>query len=202
MLVLASALLGGCGGGDATPSASSTGSAAEDSTAAPSSDGGTGDETAGDGTTDVPPFPANAEPDTADASADSRGTVRDIRLGGHDGFDRVVFEVGGAGTPGWDVRYVDSASSQGSGEPIDVAGDAILQVTLTGMGIPPDTGVEEYSAPDPLSVAGTHVVTEVPFDATFEGTTVTFVGTSGELPFRVYQLQNPVRVVLEVASSG
>ena len=82
------------------------------------------------------------------------------------------------GTPGWDVRYVDEAASQGSGDPVEVAGDAVLQVTLTGVGYPYDTGVEEYAG-GPLTAADTEVVTEVVFDATYEGTTVAFVGTAG-----------------------
>ena len=57
----------------------------------------------------APAFPANAEPDTEAASADAPVTVSDLRAGRQDGFDRVVFEVGGTGTPGWDVRYVDAA---------------------------------------------------------------------------------------------
>ena len=126
-------------------------------------------------------------------------TVSEIRLGRHDGFDRVVFEVGGTGTPGWDVRYVDAASSQGSGDAIEVAGEAILQVTLTGAGYPYDTGVEEFANRDPLTAAGTQVVQEVVFDATYEGTTVAFVGTRTQAPFRVYALQDPARVVVEVA---
>jgi hypothetical protein len=126
-------------------------------------------------------------------------TVRDIRLGGQGGFDRVVFEVGGTGTPGWDVRYVDVASSQGRGEAVDVAGEAILQVSLTGIGYPYDTGVTEYRSPHPLSAADTHSVTEVVYDATFEGTAVAFVGTKAQAPFRVYLLNDPTRVVLEVA---
>ena len=117
-------------------------------------------------------------------------TVSDIRLGRHDGFDRVVFEVGGTGTPGWDVRYVDEASSQGSGDAVEVAGDAVLQVTLTGVGYPYATGVEEYTG-GPLTAAGTEVVTEVVWDATFEGTSVAFVGTGRETPFRVYALDEP-----------
>jgi hypothetical protein len=71
-------------------------------------------------------------------------------------------------------------------------------VSLTGAGYPYETGVEEYSGPDPLSVADTTMVTEVAFDATFEGTTVAFVGTSAKTPFRVYLLENPARVVVEV----
>jgi hypothetical protein len=127
-------------------------------------------------------------------------TVSDIRVGRHEGFDRVVFEVGGTGTPGWDVRYVDEASSQGSGDPVEVDGDAVLQVTLTGAGYPYDTGVDEFSG-GPVT-GDSVVVTEVVWDATFEGTSVAFVGTSGEVPFRVYELTDPTRVVLEVAHPG
>jgi ABC-type phosphate transport system substrate-binding protein len=193
-----SALVTGCTGDEEpTPPASAAGSSTP--TAQESETPGTEAETEGDGSTDVPPFPADTSADSSEQSADARVTVRDIRIGRHDGFDRVVFEVGGTGTPGWDVRYVDEASSQGSGEPIDVAGEAVLQVTVTGAGYPDDTGVTEYSEPDPLSVADTEVVTEVAFDATFEGTTVAFVGTSATTPFRVYLLEDPVRIVVEVA---
>ena len=156
-------------------------------------------ETEEDGATDAPPFPGDTSVDTGEPSSDASVTVGDIRIGHHDGFDRVVFEVGGTGTPGWEVQYVDDPRSQGSGDPVEVAGEAVLQVTLTGAGYPYDTGVEEYAGPDPLSVAGTTVVTEVAFDATYEGTTVAFIGTSAEAPFRVYLLESPARVVVEVA---
>ncbi|HEX2075436.1 MAG TPA: hypothetical protein VHF92_16750 [Geodermatophilus sp.] len=203
-LLFAVALLAGCGedAGTGTDTSSSGGSAAGSSAPASESPATDSPATGEDGTSDAPPFPGNAEPDTAEASADALVTVTDIRTGRHEGFDRVVFEVGGTGTPGWDVRYVDQASSQGSGDPVDVAGEAVLQVTLTGAGYPYDTGVEEYAGPDPLPGQGTEVVTEVAFDATFEGTTVAFVGTSTEAPFRVYLLESPTRVVLEVAHPG
>jgi hypothetical protein len=144
------------------------------------------------------PFPADTRPDTAEPSPDAAVTVTGIRLGGHAGFDRVVLEVGGAGIPGWDVRYVTDPRSQGSGDPVAVDGAAVLQVNLSGAGLPPDTGVPEYAGPVPLRVAGTSVITEVVFDATFEGRTAVFVGTTARAPFRVYLLQAPTRVVLEV----
>jgi hypothetical protein len=79
-----------------------------------------------------------------------------------------------------------------------VAGDAVLQVTITGVGYPTETGIEEYDGPRPLPGDGTEVVTEVVWDSTFEGTSVAFVGTTEEAPFRVYLLEAPARVVLEV----
>ncbi|MGY1732130.1 hypothetical protein ACI798_11490 [Geodermatophilus sp. SYSU D01045] len=217
-LLTAALLLTGCGGEEqpaagesstAAPSSTTSSTAASSSTAsssATSSAGGSASptqrETDGDAGTAAPSFPADTRPDTAGASAGAAVTVRDVRTGRHDGFDRVVFEAGGTGTPGWDVRYVDVASSQGSGEEVDVAGEAVLQVTITGAGYPYDTGVEEYAGPDPLPGAGTATVTEVVFDATFEGTTVAFVGTRSQAPFRVYALEAPTRVVVEVADAG
>ena len=211
-LLAVTLLATGCGGEDAGAAGASSSAPAPASSAAaePSDtpaegdggdgstgdDGGTGDEGGG------PPFPATADPDTAEPSTGSMVGVTEIRLGRHDGFDRVVFEVGGEGTPGWDVRYVDAAMSQGSGADVPVDGEAVLQVTLTGTGYPGDTGVEEWGGPDPLRAGGTEVVTEVVWDGTYEGTSVAFVGTTARTPFRVYLLEAPARVVLEVADAG
>ena len=194
-LLTAPVLLTGCGGGGQSSAERMTAgqTAATESAAVEEA------TTAEDGATAAPSFSANAGPVTADPSPDAAVTVSDIRVGRQDGFDRVVFEVRGTGTPGWDVRYVDVASSQGSGEEVDVAGDAVLQVSLTGAGYPYDTGVEEFSSSGPVSAADAVVVTEVVFDATFEGTTTAFVGTTRQAPFRVYLLQDPARVVVEVA---
>ena len=204
LLVLA-VVLTACGGdgddGTAAPS-SSTPASSSAADGSGTDDGDSGEappDTPDDGGDTASPFPANTEPDTGEASADAMVTVTDIRIGRHDGFDRVVFETDGTGTPGWDVRYVDAANSQGSGDDIQVDGGAILQVTINGVGLPADTGVEEYSGPDRLTSGDAEVVSEVVFDSTFEGTTVAFVGVTEETPFRVYLLEGPARVVLEVA---
>ncbi|MGY1622588.1 hypothetical protein ACI789_10380 [Geodermatophilus sp. SYSU D00965] len=210
-LLLAVTLLAGCGESEGSGTASSSPAASSSPVAASTGtttaaedegDTGAAETTDEDTTSDAPPFPATTDPDTEDPSADSRGTVSEIRTGRQDDYDRVVFEVGGTGTPGWDVRYVDEASSQGSGAPVEVEGDAILQVTLTGMGYPYDTGVEEWAGPDPLAGSGTANVTEVAWDATFEGTSVAFIGTSGQVPFRVYALQDPTRVVVDLRDAS
>jgi hypothetical protein len=205
-LLAVALLVAACGGDDDGDDAAapSTTSAAPTTSAPAEPTEGTdgGGDTEDDGDPAAPPFTANTEPDTEDASDGALLSVTDIRIGRHDGFDRVVFEADGEGTPGWDVRYVESAQSQGSGADIDVEGGAVLQVTINGVGYPDDTGVEEYSGPDRLAVADTEVVTEVVWDSTFEGTSVAFVGATEELPFRVYLLEDPVRVVLEVADPG
>jgi hypothetical protein len=193
--LLAPALVAGCGGDEDTGAGPSSSSAPATTTG---SAGSSSPSTDGDGSTGAPPFPANTDPDTGTPSSGAFLTVTDIRTGHHDGFDRVVFEVAGTGTPGWDVRYVDEAVEQGRGEHIPVAGNAILQVTITGVGYPTETGIDEYDGTQPLPGHGTDVVTEVVWDSTFEGSSVAFVGTTAQLPFRVYLLQGPARVVLEV----
>jgi hypothetical protein len=39
------------------------------------------------------------------------------------------------------------------------------------------------------------------YDATFEGTSVAWIGTAERRPFRVYALTGPSRVVVEVADA-
>jgi hypothetical protein len=195
--LLCALLVAGCG--EEVRKTSSSSSAEESTADVASASVSAGTEE--DGTADAPTPPADVEPDTGDASADARVTVSDIRIGAHDGFDRVVFEVGGTGSPGWDVRYVDVAAAQGTGDPVDVAGDAVLQVTLTGVGYPYDTGVEEYARGSSTG-ADTTVVTEVVWDATYEGTSLAFLGTTAQYPFRVYSLTGPTRVVVDIAHAA
>ena len=143
------------------------------------------------------PFAADTGPDTAEPSPGAAVTVTDVRVGRHDGFDRVVFAVEGAGLPGWDARYVPEARSAGSGFEVGVAGEGILQLALTGVGLPGDTGVAPYAGPDRVPSEG-DAVREVVLDVIFEGQMAAFLGTAAERPFRVYRLQNPTRVVVEV----
>lgn len=143
---------------------------------------------------------ADTGPQRADASDDAHLTVAGLRIGDHDGFDRVVYELGGTGIPGWTVRYVDLAVQDGSGEVIPISGNAVLEVLITGSGYPFDTGVAEYDGPNPLPGDGTELVTEARISGVFEGTTQSFIGLeSGDHPFTVSTLSNPTRLVVDIA---
>lgn len=139
------------------------------------------------------PFPANTEEDTGDPSGDP-GTVADVRVGRHDGYDRVVFDADGGGVPGWRVGYVDQANEHGSGDEVEVAGNAILQVTLTNTAYPFSTDVEEFAQD---RVDGAEVVTEVVYNGVYEGQTQAFIGVTGQHPFRARALDEG-RVLVEV----
>ena len=210
VLVLA---LAACSPGesDESPSPSSTATSASPSptdspstTPDPAADPSAGAPTPSDDATEAPlPFPANTEPDTQDPSADAALTVTDVRVGHHDGFDRVVFELGGTGTPGWRVEYVDQPVDDGKGDVVAVDGDAYLQVMISGSGYPMDTGVEEYAGPNPVRAGDDGEVEEVLLRGVFEGYTQAFVGVDDEQrPFRVFSLEDPTRVVVDVRDDG
>ena len=181
----------------ATSSATSTApGSATSSSAAPST--GRRDD-AEDGDAHPPPFQADTSRDTGQPSAGAYGNITEIRIGHHDGFDRVVFEFHGTGTPGWTAEYVPQAVADASGKTIPLGGNAVLQVSIIGVGYPTETGVQE-AASGTLAVAGTDVVTQVYFNGTFEGISQALVGTTAKQPFRAYLLTAPARVVVEIVS--
>lgn len=147
-----------------------------------------------------PNAPRDASDKVSAAEADAKLTVVDIRTGRHEGFDRVVYELGGEGAPGWRVGYVDAAIQDGSGNEIPVAGNAVLQVLIDGSAYPFDSGVEQYDGPNPVLAEPGGSVVEVNGSGVFEGVTQSFIGIAEPgTPFSVYSLTGPTRVVIDVA---
>jgi hypothetical protein len=92
--------------------------------------------------------------------------------------------------------YVDDPRRDGSGDPVDVDGEATLVVLIQGAGYPFDTGAEEAQS---VTLPGDlEVVADVELGAVFEGVYEAFVGVSREAPFRVFRLADPARVVVDV----
>lgn len=123
--------------------------------------------------------------------------LADVTTAAQDGSDRLTLNLtGDDGLVGWRVRYVDEAIEHGSGDRIDVAGSAILEVTLTGMAFPPDLAESTWAA-GRLDVAGAGV-TEVVDRGVYEGQQQLFIGTTGQHPFSVARHLGPQRVVIDV----
>lgn len=145
----------------------------------------------------APPFDADTARDVANPSGGPL-TVVAVRVARQKGFDRVVFELDGEqpGVPGWRVEYEQDPRQDGSGDPVEVAGEATLVVRIDGAGYPYDTGQQEArSATVP---AAAQVVREVRLGSVFEGVYESFIGVSAEKPFRVTRLADPARVVVDV----
>jgi hypothetical protein len=129
---------------------------------------------------------------------DQIGVGTDVRVGHHTGYDRVVFQFSEPGEPSYRVQYTDDPRSQGSGDPVKVTGDAVLEVTITSVGVPEGT-----AAPTPTTPAttGTVFAQVEGIWGGFEGYGESFLGITGEKrPFKVALLQNPTRLVVDVAN--
>ena len=128
------------------------------------------------------------------------GGIGVVRVGHHTGFDRVVWQFPGNGRPTYRVHYVDEPTADGSGDTVDVAGDAYLEVMITTVGIPAD-GVPRPRNASASSIAGTVVAQALPVYGGFEGYGQAFVGVRDrERPFKVTVLRNPTRLVLDIYS--
>src|ERR671926_500533 len=66
----------------------------------------------------------------ASAQVSSIPTLVAIRAAHHAGFDRVVFEFSGPLPQRRDVRYVPQLIADGSGQPVPIAGNAILKTVF------------------------------------------------------------------------
>lgn len=120
----------------------------------------------------------------------------DIRVGHHQGFDRVVVDFSGTGTPGYFVSYTDAPTQQASGYPLVPAGDSYLEVAIDGTTYPFEVGAQ------PESLATTPdlpVVKDVADGGTFEGRSQYIIGINGpKKPFAVKVLDNPTRLAIDI----
>jgi hypothetical protein len=199
--IAALALVAACGDGDpaatpssAAPTASATGTAPATPAPAPTpTTTGTGDEGA-QADAAAPEFGTAAD---AEPSADASLTVTGLRLGTHTGYDRVVVDLAGTGTPGWHVERAETAVEDPTGEVLDLGGEGVLAVYVTGLGYPFETGQTELAVG--TRTPGGTVVTAAEFTGTFEGQTQVFLGLAHpDAPYRAFLLQDPLRLVVDV----
>ena len=128
------------------------------------------------------------------------GGIGVVRVGRHTGYDRVVWQFTGTGRPTYQVRYVDTPTADGSGDVVDVRGDAYLELMITFVGVPA-SGAPQPKDASASSIAGTVIAQAMPVYGGFEGYGQAFVGvTDRQRPFKVTVLTKPTRLVLDVYS--
>lgn len=122
------------------------------------------------------------------------GEVDNVRVGQHLCFDRVVVDVDGP-PAGYDVRYVDEVTADGSGAVVTVPGGAKLQFVVRHSSFAP-TRVGQHV----VSVGGFRTLRSVVYAGSFERQTTYGVGVRARLPFRVFSIPGGHgRLVLDVA---
>lgn len=133
------------------------------------------------------------------AEAPAKLVPAKLRTGTHQGFDRVVVEFVGEGTPGWHIDYTPTPFQQASGEELKMTGDTFLNINIDGTTYPFEIGVE---APELLPVKGKGpAVMEVVSGGTFEGRSQFVVGLRGDRrPYSVAFIENPKRLVIDFRS--
>jgi hypothetical protein len=152
-----------------------------------------------------PPF--GTQPVSGAAVPGGTALLTAVRLGRHEGFDRVVFEFRPGASPGYRVRYVQPPIVEdGSGKRVAVAGDAYLSIRMepaSGFDLEGTSG-QVYTGPVRIggSGAGTDVVLEVVRTGDFEAVLTWVAGLEDRAPFRVIRLFGPPRIVVDVQTAG
>lgn len=123
--------------------------------------------------------------------------LRAIRTGRHRGFDRVVFEFRGSAVPGYRIEYVDRPVRQcGSGDAVAVAGDAYLRVSLSPAQAHTDAGRPTIGFRERR--LRLPVIKELQSTCDFEAEVEWVIGLSSPNRYRVMELSNPRRLVIDI----
>ena len=134
---------------------------------------------------------AATEKQRADAPV---AVLREVRAAEQQGFDRVVFELDGM--PGYRIGYQDRPVQCGSGEPVEVAGAARLQVQLLPAQAHTEAG--EPTVRERERHLDLPVLKELESTCDFEADVTWVLGLSSRRPYRVQELASPARLVVDV----
>ena len=131
------------------------------------------------------------------------GLIVGVRIGAHDGFDRIVFEfaprqVGSRDAPTYEITRASAPYRQeGSGFPIAVAGDPVLKIRLSGA----SSARADYSSAYTGSrdfVPGFPILRQLKDAGDFESQNTWFAGLNGAACVEVRTLTGPTRLVIDL----
>lgn len=128
--------------------------------------------------------------------------LTDVRVGAHNGFDRVVLEFDGTDPPSHRIGYVEPpVREDGSGREVEVEGPAYLEIRLspaTGFDARGEQAVETYEGAKRIPGPGTEAVNEVVRTGDFERHLTWVVGVSSRAPFAMAFFEDPLRLVVDI----
>jgi hypothetical protein len=199
LALIASIALASCTGGSPSP-ASAVASASIAPSDAPSgpvsvAPSATTAESASEPTESLPAFvctPSVTVPHTTD-----RAQITDVRVGTHDGYDRVVFEFT-SGLPDAVIQGVlPPFYADASGLEIQVAGNAFLQVTMNQASKVDPDGRVTYSGPTKFEPEFDQLVQLIE-GGDFEAVSTWYLGLEGGGCYRILTLEAPSRLVIDI----
>jgi hypothetical protein len=175
-------------GGSASPSAVPSSAASGTASVEPSASAA--------GSEAEPTEPFACSPVTIAATTD-RAQITDVRVGTHDGYDRVVFEFA-SGVPQTVIKAVLAPLyADPSDLPVDVTGTNFLQVVMTfGTKVTPAGGTT-YSGPTNFEPDFDQLAQLIEA-GDFEAVSTWYLGLKGDGCIRVLTLADPSRLVIDI----
>lgn len=131
-----------------------------------------------------------------------QATLVNVRAAAQAGFDRIVFEFDGTQVPGYSVKYADEAIACGSGQDLtEFIGDGKVPAGL--MLVRLENAVSHDDAGQPTAVRalrpGLASILHAFRTCDFEGIVAYGIAISDEQPFKVSTLNDPPRLVIDIA---
>ena len=127
----------------------------------------------------------------------ARANITDVRIGTHDGYDRVVFEFSG-GLPEASLERAEPPfTHDASGEPIDVAGESFLRLIMRGGTKQQDDGTSSFDGPTDFD-PGQPALIDLVEGGDFEAQSTWYFGLAGESCVRVLTLEAEPRIVIDI----
>jgi hypothetical protein len=149
---------------------------------------------------------AGTDPVSGAAAGDETALNDRVAVGGHEGYDRVVFQFRN-GLPGYRVEYVQPPLKEdGSGNVVQVKGSAFLQVRMepaSGFDVTTGEGELVYKGPKRIdgAAAGGSAIQEVVRLGDFEAVLTWVIGLDGKDDFKVTTASNPARLIVDIRNT-
>jgi len=123
--------------------------------------------------------------------------IVDVRIGSHDGYDRVVFEFTD-GTPEIALeRATPPFVQDGSGFPLDVEGESFLRLIMRGGTKQMDDGTSSYDGRRDFD-PGFPALVDLVEGGDFEAQSTWYLGLADEACMRVSLLEDAPRLVIDI----
>lgn len=134
-----------------------------------------------------------------DEKKDVKGvaTLREVRSAEHGNYDRAVFEFEGAELPGYHIEYIDKpVRACGSGNVVPLKGDGWLEIRFQPANAHTEEGKptvkERQRAPNHK------IIKEMKLTCDFEADVTWVLGVASPNRYRVLELENPTRLVVDI----
>ena len=120
--------------------------------------------------------------------------LREIRTGRNQGFDRLVFEFTGD-IPRYQIEYITPPIVGTADEEVKVKGKYFVSINLQSLPYPDDEKLGEVRRL--IDYKNSYSLSEISEIEWFEGTRWYVIGLKAKKLFRVQQLKNPTRLVVD-----